>query len=183
MFRVYVWHSWHLFGIEICLFLTQPRWKCLCSLQSSYIWCFYYFTSLNSLTWYCTYNSYNSESSLLFVHVDPQPHYLRMDLRKCCCPRCHTPTLCSSALVVSPAEVWGTYQWASSDHHCTGARRSPLLPDSGRAWHRKVEISVPPPASCHSSHSPAHSDLITAKGGWLGDDGMFCRWKRFGLLH
>lgn len=96
-----------------------------------------------------------------------QPHHLLMDLRKCCCPGHHTPTLCSSAPVVSPAEGWGSYQQASADHRCTGARRSPLPPGSGRAGHRRVGIPVPPPASCRSSHSPARFDLHTVQGGSL----------------
>lgn len=98
-----------------------------------------------------------------------------MDLRECCCPDCHTPTLCSSALAVAPAEDWGSYQRVSADHRCTGARRSPLLPDSGTAGHRKVEIPAPPPASCRLSHSPARSDLIRAKGG--GEEGVLRGWK------
>lgn len=87
-----------------------------------------------------------------------------MDLRKCCCPGYHTPTLCSSALVVAPAEGWGTYQRASADHCYTGACRSSLPQSIGRAGHRKVEIPVPPPTSFHLSRSPAHSDLNLSKG-------------------
>ena len=101
--------------------------------------------------------------------------YLLMDLRECYCPGCHTPTLCSSALAVAPAEDCGSCRQASADHRCTGARRSPLLPDSGTAGHRKVEIPAPPPTSCHLSHSPARSDLIGAQGG--GEERVLRGWK------
>lgn len=110
-----------------------------------------------------------SLQSSLFGLSGHQTHYLLMDLRKYCCPGCHTPTLYSSALAVGPAEGYGTYQQASAGHHCTEAHRSPLLPGSGTAGHRKVEIPGPPPAACHSTHSPARSDLIAAQGGRGGE--------------
>lgn len=136
----------------------------------------------------CSYDSNNLTTVeiyfklSLFGFVDHQTHYLLMDLKKCCCPGHHTPTLCSSALEVAPAEGWCTSQWASADHRCTWARRSPLPPGSGRAGHRNVEIPAPPPASGHLSHSPARSDLRTAKGGGRGGNVMCAKVPR-SLLH
>lgn len=88
--------------------------------------------------------------------------YLLMGRKKCCCPGRHTPTPCSSAPVVSPAEDWRTPQRVSADRHCRGARRSALPRGSGTAGRRRAGTPALPPAACRLSRSPARSGLRTA---------------------
>lgn len=121
--------------------LAEMKPKCLCSPQVI-VDAFTLSVTLN-----CNRYSDKPKAHLLTCvssrfNVYLVPHHLLTHLRKCCCPGHHRPTFCSSALMVSPVEGWGSSRRASPDHRCTGAQRSPLPLRRSIAGNRRAGITV-----------------------------------------